>query len=220
MEAAINSRSMGGSGERNRDSLRRRGREWKDSMRERSLRKRNLCWRKDFEKQRALYREIRESGADIFQSPNFYSTKSHIQHGNMTVNDHCVRVAAYSLALSKKLHIPCSHRELIRGALLHDYFLYDWHDKDYISPHRLHGFFHPGKALKNASAEYDLTPREKEIIKKHMWPLTVVPPTCREAWIVTMADKWCSLMETCHLHKGHGKVLEKIKNQRMKESRQ
>ena len=33
---------------------------------------------------------------------------------------------------------------------------------------------------------------------------------CREAWIVTMADKWCSLMETFHVHKGHGALIEKL----------
>lgn len=40
-----------------------------------------------------------------------------------------------------------------------------------------------------------------------MWPLTIVPPCCREAWIVTTADKWCSFLETLHMHKGHGAVL-------------
>ncbi len=29
-----------------------------------------------------------------------------------------------------------------------------------------------------------------------MFPLVPVPPTCREAWIVCMADKWCALYET------------------------
>jgi uncharacterized protein len=58
--------------------------------------------------------------------------------------------------------------------------------------------------------EYRLTDREQEIIKKHMWPLTIVPPTCREAWIVSMADKWCSTLETIHLQKGHGKLLAKL----------
>ena len=48
-----------------------------------------------------------------------------------------------------------------------------------------------------------------------MWPLTVVPPMCREAWIVTTADKWCSLLETIHLHKGHGK--RKMENQKLSE---
>ena len=60
----------------------------------------------------------------------------------------------------------------------------------------MHGFSHPRTALKNAGREYRLSPREQDIIKKHMWPLTIVPPLCREAWIVTAADKYCSFLET------------------------
>lgn len=161
-------------------------------------------WQKRLERQRDLHAKIKAAAEDILQSDNFQSTKEHIQHGNMTVNSHCMNVARYSLALSEKLHIPCQRDELIRGALLHDYFLYDWHSKEHVQLYRLHGFFHPGVALKNASKEYNLTPREQDIIKKHMWPLTVVPPMCREAWIVSAADKWCSLLETFHIHKGHG----------------
>lgn len=174
-------------------------------------------WRNRFERQRALRRKIREAGQDILYSSNFDMTKEHIQHGNMTVNNHCINVAKYSIAISEKLRIRCEEKELIRGALLHDYFLYDWHEKDYISPHKLHGFYHPGRALQNASKEYPLTPRERDIIKKHMWPLTVVPPMCREAWIVTTADKWCSFMETIHLHKGHGAARRERRKQRRAE---
>ena len=35
-----------------------------------------------------------------------------------------------------------------------------------------------------------------------MWPLTIVPPMCKEAWIVSVADKYCSTMETLGFHKG------------------
>lgn len=164
-------------------------------------------WIKNYMKQRRLHRNIMRDASDIVKSYNFNKTKEYIQHGNMTVNSHCMNVARYSLAISNKLErigITCNKRELIRGALLHDYFLYDWHHKDYVKPHRLHGFYHPGVALKNARKEYKLTPREQDIIKKHMWPLTIVPPMCREAWIVTTADKWCSILETVHIHKGHG----------------
>ena len=94
--------------------------------------------------------------------------------------------------------------------LLHDYFLYDWHFKDLKNPHKLHGFYHPSRALHNAQKEYTLTKRQEDIIKKHMWPLTVVPPMCREAWIVTAADKYCSFMETVHLHKGKIKIRKGI----------
>lgn len=167
-------------------------------------------WINRYYKERALHNRIREAAQDILNSQNFNSTKEYIQHGNVTVNMHCMNVAKYSVAMARRLHIHCSETELIRGALLHDYFLYDWHDKDYISPHKLHGFYHPGRALKNAMNEYTLTPREQDIIKKHMWPLTIVPPACREAWIVSMADKWCSTLETVHIQKGHGKLLDKL----------
>ena len=163
-------------------------------------------WQRDLERFRARHRKIKNAAPDILNSPNFYMTKRHIQHGNVTVNDHVWDVARYSLAISEALHIQCSQKELIRGALLHDYFLYDWHKPDREHPHRLHGFYHPGTALRNASREYALTDREKDIIRKHMWPLTPLPPGCREAWIVTAADKWCSLMETLRIHKKHGGI--------------
>ena len=84
--------------------------------------------------------------------------------------------------------------QLIRGALLHDYFLYDWHNQ--LTPHHLHGFFHPGVALRNASMDVELTPIEHDIIKKHMFPLTLVPPKYLESWIVCWIDKKCSARET------------------------
>lgn len=167
-----------------------------------------IRWQKAYEKQRDLHSRIRMEASDILSSSNFRSTKKHIQHGNMTVNNHCMNVAKYSLAISRKLRIRCSERELIRGALLHDYFLYDWHSPEHVPIYKLHGLFHPEKAYRNAAKEYRLTPREADIIKKHMWPLTVVPPMCREAWIVTAADKWCSMLETLHIHKGHGAVID------------
>ncbi len=159
------------------------------------MKRRHILKKKEI-KERHIHSQIRKAAADILDSKNFQSTTQYIQHGTVTVNEHCISVAECSLMLSKILKIRCNRRELIRGALLHDYFLYDWHDKDHINPLRLHGFFHPGVALKNASAEYNLTDREKDIIRKHMWPMTIIPPMYREAWIVTVADKWVSLKET------------------------
>ena len=146
---------------------------------------------------------IKAEGNDILHSRNHKSTRKAIQHGNVSVRRHAINVARYSLLIDEKLGIKCNKRDLIRGALLHDYFLYDWHDKDHISPLRLHGFFHPGIALRNAEKEYRLSTKEKDIIRKHMWPLTIVPPKCREAWVVSMADKYCSLMEALRIHRQH-----------------
>ncbi len=171
----------------------------------RSEERRGQRIREMYERHKRIHEMLKEHAADILDSDNFKSTKRHIQHGSMTVYRHSMDVARYSLLLNKKLGLRCDMHDLIRGALLHDYFLYDWHDKAYLTQRkRLHGFRHPGIALGNAENEYELNRRQREIIKKHMWPLTVVPPVCREAWVVTAADKYCSLMETVGLHRGHG----------------
>lgn len=34
------------------------------------------------------------------------------------------------------------------------------------------------------------------MIARHMFPLTPIPPGCREAWLVCLADKWCAMKET------------------------
>ena len=163
-------------------------------------------YRKQYEQRRKFYRLLKENASDILHSENFQKTRHHIQHGTMPVYRHCLDVAKQSIQINKALGLGCSERDLIRGALLHDYFLYDWHDKNRENYQKLHGFYHPGIALKNARREYHLTRREEEIIKKHMWPLTVVPPLCREAWVVTAADKYCSLLETLKIRKRPGRV--------------
>ena len=163
-------------------------------------------YRKQYEQRRKFYRLLKENASDILHSENFQKTRHHIQHGTMPVYRHCLDVAKQSIQINKALGLGCSERDLIRGALLHDYFLYDWHDKHRENYQKLHGFYHPGIALKNARKEYHLTRREEDIIKKHMWPLTVVPPLCREAWVVTAADKYCSLLETLKIRKRPGRA--------------
>lgn len=173
-----------------------------------------FCWneykkkkrKRYFEKLKKIQNELNHYAWDILHSDNFDKSKNNMQHGTISVKEHSLQVARQSVIISELLGIEHSRRDLVRGALLHDYFLYDWHDKEHVQIHNLHGFYHPGIALRNASAEYRLTPRERDIIKKHMWPLTVVPPMCREAWIVTVADKWCSTLETLRLRHGHGAI--------------
>ncbi len=161
------------------------------------------------EKRKKIQEILNNHGHEILLSSTFHKTRDYIQHGDMTVYEHCMNVAERAIKINRALRAKCQERDLVRGALLHDYFLYDWHidgkDKGNVHP-KLHGFYHPSTALKNASRDFDLSPREKDIIKKHMWPLTIVPPLCREAWIVTMADKYCSLMETMGWHKAKIRV--------------
>lgn len=107
---------------------------------------------------------LRKHGGDILVSDNFKMTRYHMQHGTMPVSSHCINVARMSVLIALKFGIRCDMRSLVRGALLHDYFLYDWHDNDHHQIFRLHGFFHPGIALQNAAMEYDLSWIERDKI--------------------------------------------------------
>lgn len=129
----------------------------------------------------------------LSQETEILGMDEYIQHGKTSCLWHSVAVAYYSVRLVQKLRIPCNIESLVIGALLHDYFLYDWHIPD--KSHRLHGFTHPSKALLNAKRDWQLNHIEQDIIKKHMFPLTLVPPMCRESIIVCMIDKYCSIKE-------------------------
>ena len=121
-------------------------------------------------------------------------TEDHRQNGITSVYHHCCAVAAVSLALARRYRIPVDARSLVRGALLHDYFLYDWHEAP--GKHKLHGFTHPKTALRNAMRDTGLNEIEKDIIIHHMFPLTPIPPKSREGMLVCTADKICAAKET------------------------
>ncbi len=116
-----------------------------------------------------------------------------VQHGRVSTWDHCVRVAGCAVSLGEMLRLRVNDRELVRAALLHDYFLYDWHEPN----HTKHATMHPVFALENAREDFELTPLEENAIASHMWPLPPSRvPRSREAWLICAADKWCSLGET------------------------
>ncbi|MFQ9151358.1 MAG: HD domain-containing protein [Blautia sp.] len=50
-----------------------------------------------------------------------------------SVYRHSLAVAYFSCYLAEKLHLKVRTKEMIRGALLHDYFLYDWHENRMIT---------------------------------------------------------------------------------------
>lgn len=133
-------------------------------------------------------------GGDILSSDGMELEKLFLQHGAVTVFAHSFAVACLCLYLARILRLRVDRRALVRGALLHDYFLYDWHVPD--PSHRLHGFSHPRRALENASRDFDLGPVERDAIARHMFPLTLKPPKYRESALVCAADKLCALCET------------------------
>ena len=143
---------------------------------------------------------FREILTEVCKNSRLLSSNRFVQHGSTSVFRHSVAVAYVSFYIAEKYRIRVDQHALIRGALLHDYFLYDWHDKN--SHHkRPHGFYHPSAALANAERDFDLNWRVKNTIKRHMFPLTPIPPKCLEGWIVCAADKICSTKETIKIIK-------------------
>ncbi|MBQ8249220.1 MAG: HD domain-containing protein [Clostridia bacterium] len=133
---------------------------------------------------------------ELARTSRLSSQAGYTQHGNTSCLLHSIAVAyhCYKWAIKLGEHRFASD-ELIRGALLHDYFLYDWHYNAF-PPNGLHGFSHPLTAWQNASKDFKLTEREADIIRKHMFPLTITKiPKYRESVIITLVDKYCSLYE-------------------------
>jgi len=141
---------------------------------------------------------LRRHGADILASPGARLQRGHMQHGKVSVLEHSLAVALLCLKLARGLRLRFDERALVRGALLHDYFLYDWHEKD--PSHRWHGFRHPKAALRNAERDFNLGPIERDMIAHHMFPLVPIPPRCRESVLLCIADKLCALREALHRH--------------------
>ncbi|HHU31553.1 MAG: HD family phosphohydrolase [Zhaonellaceae bacterium] len=132
---------------------------------------------------------------DLLTNQEVRGLHNFVQHGNVSRLEHSLFVSYKSFLLCKKLGLDyCS---AARGGLLHDFFLYN---RKVEKPYKgIHGFAHPKIALDNASKYFNLNEIEKDIIKKHMWPLTIVPPKYMETLVVSCVDKYCATLEFANM---------------------
>ncbi|HOT47389.1 MAG TPA: hypothetical protein PLM53_17385 [Spirochaetota bacterium] len=148
----------------------------------------------DLEGRKPFEKEFYDIINDIYKHEEFMKLKRFFHH-NSSIYAHARDVAYFTYRACKYLKLD--YRSATRGALLHDFFLYDWRNHDEPDLHRdkYHGIEHPRIALSNAEKYFKLNDIEKDIIVKHMWPLTLVPPKYKESYIVTFADKYLSSKE-------------------------
>lgn len=132
----------------------------------------------------------------IKSSENVQKMNNYIQHGSVSTFEHCENVTKLSYLIDKCFLLHSDMKVLLTGAMLHDFYLYDWHEKGDGS-HRFHGFTHAKRAFENAKKEFNIDDETGHVIYCHMWPLNLERlPMSKEAWIVCIADKIVSLQES------------------------
>lgn len=111
------------------------------------------------------------------------------RHHDRTALTHSLSVSTLSFSLARRMGLDSV--SVARGALLHDFFLYDRRaDKT-----RFHLNRHAKVALANARARFSLNPVEQDIILAHMWPVGRPFYTYRESALVSFVDKLVSTRE-------------------------
>lgn len=146
--------------------------------------------------------------AELVAASNLGSMAGYPQHGGTCRLLHSVAVAYYSCRLAALLGGRFHMRDIVRGALFHDYFFYDAQDGD--PAHKKHWSRHPDIAWQNAARELDLTGIEADIIRTHMFPITHCPPKYREGAVVTLVDKGCSVYEFFKRKRPYPKLANRV----------
>lgn len=131
--------------------------------------------------------------SDIINNETVLEMKNFRQHCSTTCFEHCLAASYLCYQICKKYHLD--YISCARAAMVHDLFLYDWR-KRIDGRKGLHAFTHPFTAYENASKIFNLNEKEKDIILKHMWPVTFKLPKFKESFVLTYVDKKCALMET------------------------
>ena len=132
-------------------------------------------------------REMCRLGRDVLENRDMQALRTFPQHGTVSRYEHCLAVCYIALRLADKWRVRVDRRSMVRGALLHDFFMYNWNDPASMRP--LHGFTHAREALCNAQKQFELNEIERDVIKKHMFPLNIALPRYRETALVSAADK-------------------------------
>ena len=140
-------------------------------------------------------KEFIEIIEDLLQNEMVQDMKNYRQHYETSCYDHCLQASYYCYKICKKHN--WDYVSAARATMVHDLFLYDWRKRQ---PDRkgLHAFTHPRTAYENACKIMDLNPLQKDIILKHMWPLTIKFPRYKESFLLTLVDKYCALSESYH----------------------
>lgn len=130
---------------------------------------------------------------DIMKNRQFKDIEN-IKHHNTNRLNHSLKVSYYSYKIAKLLRLD--YRDVARGGLLHDFYTSQISEcskiKDKIL---LFSIKHPNDAVVNSLNHFELSEKEINIIKSHMFPIDYKIPKYAESWIVSFVDKILSFNE-------------------------
>lgn len=129
----------------------------------------------------------------ILENDNFNEIRTSEHHG-ISRYDHSLRVSYISYKITKALGLD--YHETARGGLLHDFFISE--NNRNIKEKMVSTFNHPKKAVDNSKNHFDISAKEEDIIRTHMFPINVKPPVYMEGWVVNIVDKGVAICEFSH----------------------
>ena len=131
---------------------------------------------------------------EILNNDDFHRLRNISNHGSTDLYTHCVNVSTRSMKICQKIGLDA--KAASRSGLLHDFYLYDWRKGEGPG---WHGFRHGRISLMESLKRFELTGKEQNIILRHMWPLTPIPPSSLEGLVVSIIDKICAVEEIIHV---------------------
>lgn len=130
----------------------------------------------------------------ILKNKDFQKLRYYKQHNWSNRLMHSINVSYLSWWIARRL--GCDESVAARAGLLHDFCLFDFHEKTPTGEHQT--FFHPKAAAENSIECFGISPKERDAILSHMFPLGPIPNS-KEAWIISFADKICATAELCSI---------------------
>lgn len=123
-----------------------------------------------------------------------FSQTEDIKHHDSNRLHHSLKVSYYSYLVAKKLRLD--YHEVARGGLLHDFYLERTVDyKELKDKVKLYTCKHPGDAIENSKLYFDLSEKEEDMIRTHMFPLDYHVPKYAESWVVNLVDTGVSVCD-------------------------
>lgn len=127
---------------------------------------------------------------NYINNEKFQETRN-IEHHGITRFEHSLKVSYYSYKIAKTFRLD--YEETAVGGLLHDFFI---SPQNMTTKEKAESYFtHPKKALNTAISEFDLSAKEQDIIRSHMFPMNISIPKYMESWIVSAVDKCIAVEE-------------------------